>query len=560
MSEISPLGSPSEAGGEPTSFQCSICSKTFSKRLSRNRHVLYCRQKQLDPPASRQKSCERCRQDKTRCSLERPFCSRCRARRLACIYQHAPRRSSSLKPENEQSLPRLRPAPLKQSHTPTATNLMQTQQRRDSETPALYRHTDCTEVIPSETLDTPNFQDVVKLNLGMTSDGNTQVSFYNAFDPQSSSQSPEQLFAPEESSAYQSPPWNCWPNQKGIDGSLMFQDTSSVSETFSILRTTGCPSDTSWNLNITAPSPLDLTDQSIPASMPITPSYYSKSLYKRRRIPFNSQLGCVFLIEALRSYPRMMLSEILPPFIHPTCSGMSQGNVPEISSEQMNSMKEPLTTCKTIIQIYSTRRWETNSFLWRAIEMEQARLCSEHANFDSWTLLAAVQAITLYIIIASLEGDTSRVDPISPNLLLTMTVVASRIENNADDANIVQSNEWHNWILQESITRTFILLFIINMIFDIDIGITAHVSDQILALPLPATKYLWEAKTETEWKKEYTTSLERRGDRPALTYGDLILLRHSKNISENPDFTELSHWCANFDSFGNFILMTAMSI
>ncbi|PSK59197.1 Transcriptional activator protein UGA3 [Elsinoe australis] len=38
----------------------------------------------------RQKNCEACRRSKRRCDLQRPVCSRCRERRLDCVYMGAP--------------------------------------------------------------------------------------------------------------------------------------------------------------------------------------------------------------------------------------------------------------------------------------------------------------------------------------------------------------------------------------------------------------------------------------------------------------------------------------
>lgn len=98
------------------------------------------------------------------------------------------------------------------------------------------------------------------------------------------------------------------------------------------------------------------------------------------------------------------------------------------------------------------------------------------------------------------------------------------------------------------------------MLFDIDTGVTANVSDQILAVPLPAPKAIWEAATECEWKREFTYHLTRTEGKAVLTYGDLVRFRQSNSLVEDPKFDELIYWCSNFDAFGNFILMTAMSL
>jgi hypothetical protein len=64
--------------------------------LSRNRHVLYCRQKLLRQYHSRRKSCTHCRRTKTRCSEVTPQCARCKTKRLKCIYDYGHPKDSSL--------------------------------------------------------------------------------------------------------------------------------------------------------------------------------------------------------------------------------------------------------------------------------------------------------------------------------------------------------------------------------------------------------------------------------------------------------------------------------
>lgn len=127
-----------------------------------------------------------------------------------------------------------------------------------------------------------------------------------------------------------------------------------------------------------------ILNQSIPSQM--NQSYYNKTLFKRRKMPSSSQLGCVYLLQTLKSYPDMMLSDTLPPFIHRTHNGMGSQNNSPTSPTQKNRISEPLAICKSIMQIYATRTWESNNFLWRTIEMEQSRLreevCIQGHQFD----------------------------------------------------------------------------------------------------------------------------------------------------------------------------------
>ena|SRR5947207_3275964 len=143
-----------------------------------------------------------------------------------------------------------------------------------------------------------------------------------------------------------------------------------------------------------------------------------------------------------------------------------------------------------------------------------------------------------------------------------------------------QHNEWEEWILMESkhrsvviptsntyrslsyvfpVIRTFTLLYIINMLFDINPSCDPSACNAISAIPLPAYKSLWEATTYVEWREAHTASLEKRADRPNLTYGNIIRLLQECQMSKNPSLGDLNDWFLNLDAFGTFVLMTATS-
>ncbi len=104
-------------------FSCSVCSKVYTKsksdslyfqltmslasklsflgclnfvELSRTRHVLYCRQKQLKQNRNRKKLCTLCRHAKTTCSEKIPQCARCKAKGLECKYDGDQGKESAL--------------------------------------------------------------------------------------------------------------------------------------------------------------------------------------------------------------------------------------------------------------------------------------------------------------------------------------------------------------------------------------------------------------------------------------------------------------------------------
>jgi hypothetical protein len=93
---------------------------------------------------------------------------------------------------------------------------------------------------------------------------------------------------------------------------------------------------------------------------------------------------------------------------------------------------------------------------------------SQFQIFDEWTLMSALQALTIYILVATIEEDN-----LSPSIdvrilhvmmvgqpnssekfLLTLVQsVAAKIENPNYMYGIAQFGEWQEWTLQESRDR-----------------------------------------------------------------------------------------------------------
>jgi len=191
--------------------------------------------------------------------------------------------------------------------------------------------------------------------------------------------------------------------------------------------------------------------------------------------------------------------------------------------------------------------------------MELNRLGMEFHAFDQWTLMSALQALTIYILLATLEEDNLS-PSIDARMLHVMMAVAAKIEKPDYMYGIAQCGEWQVWILQESRDRTFSLLFIINMLFDINPTHDPNTCNAILAIPVPAHKSLWQATGYPEWKKANTEFLQKREGRPSLTYRDMVELHQKSQKSQKHTLGDLDDWFLNLDAFGTFVLMTATSI
>jgi hypothetical protein len=107
--------------------------------------------------------------------------------------------------------------------------------------------------------------------------------------------------------------------------------------------------------------------------------------------------------------------------------------------------------------------------------------------------------------------------------------------------------------------RTVILLFIIHLLFEINPGQRAKVMAGISALPLPAPRSVWEARTEEEWIKEYDAVVEIREGRRYLSYADMVYLGRGSG-GDDPRRKDLHRWMVGSESFGFLVMMAATTL
>jgi hypothetical protein len=212
----------------------------------------------------------------------------------------------------------------------------------------------------------------------------------------------------------------------------------------------------------------------------------------------------------------------------------------------------------------------------------------KHQDTNEWNLLAMLQAITIYILLRIFDEDSFSVD-FDNGLIQTMTAIAIKCEEFGFLCTREVIDElpvWGEWVVMESkrrfvllfihpmipnpsyhpgvnadycYHRTVTLLFIIHLLFDINPGQRTKAFSGLSQLPLPAYKSIWQATTEAEWTKNYTSWLREREGRPSLTYGDMLYLGTNGHTNDLR-VKDLNAWYVNVDAFGVLVLMAATSL
>ncbi|KAB5585032.1 hypothetical protein GE09DRAFT_1069144 [Coniochaeta sp. 2T2.1] len=151
------------------------------------------------------------------------------------------------------------------------------------------------------------------------------------------------------------------------------------------------------------------------------------------------------ILQTLKSYPVMLsLGGTLPPFIHSHVRSWDS-NVASI---------EPLEDCIGMMQMANTNVSGGRKLFWKVVRMECERLCEEILGLNKRTLLAAMQALFIYIVVRVDEGPTEH-NNIDQLLVKTVIVLSQQFnygtDTGYDDQNL--DGKWNKWIFEESVRR-----------------------------------------------------------------------------------------------------------
>ncbi|OIW22668.1 hypothetical protein CONLIGDRAFT_719727 [Coniochaeta ligniaria NRRL 30616] len=239
------------------------------------------------------------------------------------------------------------------------------------------------------------------------------------------------------------------------------------------------------SLQDTCPSPT--------LTIPAVPNDNVRLLIQRPKTNAGTLSIASLVFQTLKSYPLMMSRhDTLPPFIHPRV----------MSSGIDRNYLEPLNNCASLGHMLGAEVQGGRKLFWKVVRMECERLCEEYLQLNRWGLLAAIQALAIYIIVRMDEGQTehNNVD----HLLITTVIILSSQFSNSSVCHDDLDTSWNNWIFEESARRTCVIYQVINMlVYFQPAGLCQLEQTDILLAPLPAKKQIWEAGDESMWMAEH---------------------------------------------------------
>ncbi|KAI0543957.1 hypothetical protein F4679DRAFT_65454 [Xylaria curta] len=504
-------------------------------------------------PISRKKACEQCRLAKAKCSLE-SVCSRCLNRGSTCEYTGGPSRVG----------PYTRPHPLESEH------------RLSSAGPAVTLEPLSSLFSPD--LGVPDFgaadllrEDTTLNNIQLANWDPCQIN-----EPRGISLAQATLNS-SEAEAHSNPalnglftPMSPW----GLTGNSLFSDARF--NQFSASRT-----DKSAESAASARSPTQPDGPSSPVDESVVTAEmkdgttlifkgkpYGSSQSLRRGISTQQSLMAKLLSGQIENYPKMLIQgSRLPPFIYPQCvlnNILYHQCVADNGSHQC--LSEPLANCATLVRMYYSRSPNNTQFVWKTIYNEQKRLYKEFNTFDVPTLLAAVQAVSIYILIQAQDTASIAKNDVS-SMAITLAEMAKSLHYRSQYQIGILKNPnlgLKTWVIHESVRRTVNLFYVIGIVTIIRIGGAQKTGCcGILETPLPCGRELWEPEaTETFGIRLHRYKSRLVADR-GLIINDLYHVLDSEQSEKNdaadsPIQKDIATWCESQDDLGTLVWMTSL--
>ncbi|KAF2691753.1 hypothetical protein K458DRAFT_381593 [Lentithecium fluviatile CBS 122367] len=301
---------------------------------------------------------------------------------------------------------------------------------------------------------------------------------------------------------------------------------------------------------------------------PTISTYLRRSLILRPKMMTGAKRTANLILSTLKSYPQMMLHHnTFPPFIHPLLRS---------SAREMDQM-EPLSNCISLVHMIKSGVHGSRKLFWKNVRMECERLREEHLRLNKWGLLAAMQALSIYILIRLCEGETEH-NNFDVLLLGTVTIISKQIicsdimwNTQSAVSNYGIETSWKEWLFEESRRRLAVVYRVVNMLVYFEPASLCELQADLIIAPLPARKKLWEASDGFAWKAETESDPGAHDAFGLAANGELVQLEDCRSycsatvlnyksleVSTSPrDAAPWESWCSGMDGFGGLVMLAA---
>lgn len=212
------------------------------------------------------------------------------------------------------------------------------------------------------------------------------------------------------------------------------------------------------------------------------------------------------LLRVMKTWPRMLAKGFQsPPFLHST-------HVHPVSQLR------PMANCAVIARLWSTSG--DSIHVRQTIVQEMRMIFASYRTLDERTLLSALQALTLYIVMLMYPGyDQISVSLVDPAIFLCLQKVVAYIGKTGLMLTEERDNQrpsWESWIHVTAKRRAVFSLYLLHWSYSVYHGLESFACNQLGFMPAPAPKFLWQAESKEKWEVLYDRWLEQWDGSPYM--------------------------------------------
>ncbi|KAI0099013.1 hypothetical protein GGR51DRAFT_536504 [Nemania sp. FL0031] len=274
------------------------------------------------------------------------------------------------------------------------------------------------------------------------------------------------------------------------------------------------------------------------------------------------------LVGQVENYPKMLIGgSKLPPFIYPQCvlNNNLSHQCTGVDGIRHQCLPAPLANCAALVQLFYGRNPSNSQLVWKAIHDEQKRLYEQSHSYDIPTLLAAVQAMAIYVLMQAQDSKS-----ISKSNAASLARALSEMSTNLHFRSKYFDNIYQKpnlsqrcWVINESVRRTVNLFYVIRIVLVFQIGTKQPNCCAIRSTPLPSGRDLWDPEATETWAIRLNRYKSRLMRNRSLTISDLLSSLGSgqsgkKDVADALVQKDLVTWCENLDDLGTLVWMACL--
>ncbi|KIH88423.1 hypothetical protein SPBR_06801 [Sporothrix brasiliensis 5110] len=568
----------------PSLYFCPVCGKPSTQESSFTRHVQYCRRRAATKRTTRPRACRHCRATKSKCDAQWP-CSRCTSKHKECVYDkpwHVADAASDSTAAKAPKPARAAECDAQQTSSGAGAGALVTSASSSSSDTAAGSNSNSPAASDDMTLHRPSGRPSSGQEEGKDGQSTTEVTV--AMSTAVSAALPVTLSVAEAATGrLTSPslgtgngnmPSFLLPqamNMFGLNGFGSFGTDGVASPSLGFPMVP--PSSVS---GVNMPSPLSLH---LPYAAPPNPILEVSE--RSSPSPISADLRRL-IVSMVRTFPHMMTRPgNMPPFIHRVGCGLHYDSVEvekPFSSEVTDGMSSSsssssallsssvygrsgvldapdgsvstsspqmalftplpiMAACVGISHAFVTRSAHSDEFLWRSIDKEHQNIVNRLRSLSFGEIFVSIQALAIYttmrLIVYGREYFCSDM-----SLLDTMGKLSDRFHElwhgpftpaHYEDSDLIRTErpKWENWIFDETRRRIVTICWLMSLA--VNSRSHTYKLSQPEKFPLPSSRRLWEADSQSAWEREYDN---HRFEKHILFQSAM----HSNPISNGPRF------------------------